>query len=613
MKKLFKTILALLLIFVSVPCAFATYYTLGDQVIEDYSDCLDENGNNLGEHDYQLVGGKAATCTDEGKQIYQCTKCGAQQPVFSDPLSPTGQHQYVQKVRDGSLCTEPQIQYDECTVCGDIANEVVIGEPKEHTYVISDYTAPTCLKNGFYYYMCSTCGYTNPEYVIVEKLGHNYQITAKKDRTCTEDGVTTYTCANCGDSYDYIEYATGTTGHNYEDKVEAATCTKAEKHYQQCTLCNNIANEEYVGEPLGHTFVEKVRKAATCTTAEVCYKECTVCGYITEDYNVGEPLGHTYVINNSTEKTCTEDGNIIYSCSTCGETYAEIIYATGHDYKEVVTKEATCTENGSSYKECSKCGKRIDETTIEALGHDYSGNRYACARCGEKIEIQITFSKANITKAPEEEKKEEEQKEEEKEEEQEVIVIISYDDEDEEEEKEEKPLTRSNIQEDCPHENIRTKIGDTGGSGKDYISHTEYKCEDCGKIWNEATHYYFQRIKQDGCHYTATCACGVTKTYTLHDHLTSTAHYTGKKSVKKVNGKAQIVYEVEVYRYCTTCKEKTESITWYVSSKDSWTSEWNVSARNLYNMEDEYPEIEAYWPQEVRRFIKKSKTQPTRN
>ena len=71
MKKLFKAILALLLIFVSAPCVFATNYTLGNQVIEDDSDCLDENGNDLGEHNYQLAGGKAPTCTDEGKQIYQ--------------------------------------------------------------------------------------------------------------------------------------------------------------------------------------------------------------------------------------------------------------------------------------------------------------------------------------------------------------------------------------------------------------------------------------------------------------------------------------------------------------------------------------------------------------
>ena len=526
MKKLFTITLALLLVLALAPNVFADDTDFGDYISQ-------ETGENLGEHNLQLVGGKAPTCTDEGKQIYQCTKCGLQYPVFSEPLSPTGQHQYVQKVRDGSSCAEPKIQYDECSVCGNIANEVVVGEPKEHTYVKDYNREPTCTENGFVYYVCSTCGYYKPEPDILPMTGHDYQEVQRVDATCTENGHVFYKCSNCDAQYTKFLWS---TGHDYQ----------------------------------------KVTKEATCTEAGYSYKECTKCG-------------------NKINKTTTE--------------------ALGHDYKEVVTKEATCTENGSSYKECTKCGDRINETT-EALGHDYSGNRYVCARCGEKIEIQITFSKVNITKAPEEEKKEEEQKEEEKEEEQEVIVIISYDDEDEEEEEkdeEEKPLTRSNIQEDCPHENIRTKIGDTGGSGKDYISHTEYKCEDCGKIWNEATHYYFQRIKQDGCHYTATCACGVTKTYTLHDHLTSAAHYTGKKSVKKVNGKAQIVYEVEVYRYCTTCKEKTESITWYVSSKDSWTSEWNVSARNLYNMEDEYPEIEAYWPQEVRRFIKKSKTQPTRN
>ncbi len=520
MKKLFKAILVLLLVFVSVPCAFATYYTLGNQVIEDNSDCLDEKGNNLGEHNYQLAGGKAPTCTDEGKQIYQCTKCGAQQPVFSDPLSPTGQHQYVQKVRDGSSCAEPKIQYDECTICGNIANEVVIGEPKEHTYVKDYNREPTCTENGFVYYVCSTCGYYKPEPDILPMTGHDYQEVQRVDETCTDNGHVFYKCSNCDAQYTKFLWA---TGHDYQ----------------------------------------KVTKEATCTEAGYSYKECTKCG-------------------DRIKETTTE--------------------ALGHDYKEVEIKEATCTESGYSYKECTKCGDRINETT-EALGHDYSGNRYTCARCGKKIEIQITFSTVNITKAPEEEKKEEEQKEEE-EEEQEVLVIIPYDDEEEE-----KPLTRSSIQEDCPHERIyNSKIGDTGGSGKDHISHNEYKCLDCGKIWNKATHYFPERlIKQNGCHYTAYCECGEIRTYTLHDHLTSAAHYTGKKSVKKVNGKSQLVYEVEVYRYCTTCGEKTESISWYVSSKDTWTNEWSVAARNLYRMKDEYPEIESYWPQEVRRFIKNSK------
>ena len=518
MKKLFTLILALLLLLVLVPNVFAE--------TEDYGDCIDqETGANLGEHNFVLVGGKAPTCTDEGKQIYQCTKCGGTGPVvFSDRLSKTGEHTYVSKVRDGKNCDSPQIRYDECTVCGDIANEVSFGEPKGHTYVKDYNKEATCTENGFVYYVCSTCGYYNPEPDILPKTGHNYEETERVNATCTKTGHVTYACTYCGIPYTKYLWA---TGHNYE-----------------------------------LSFTKKA--------------------------------------------TCTEDGYITYTCSKCDESYDTPLSATGHDYQEV-TKEATCTEDGYSYKECTKCGNKIDETTIKALGHDYSGNRYTCARCGEKIEIQITFSKANITKAPEEEKKEEEQKEEEKQEEPEVIVIISYDDEEEEE----KPLTRGSIQEDCPHKNMKYTMGDC--SGYDYNSpHATFKCEDCGKVWNEATHY-FQRIKQNGCHYTAYCSCGITKTYTLHDHLTSAAHYTGKKSVKMVNGKAQTVYEVEVYRYCTTCNEKTESITWFVSSKDSWTSEWNVSARNLYNMEDEYPEIESYWPQEVRRFIKNSQAQSTRN
>ncbi len=489
MKKLFTLILTLLLFLALIPNAFADDMVFADDM--GYGDCISqETGENLGEHDFQLVGGKAATCTDEGKQIYQCTKCGNQYPVFSDRLSATGEHTYVEKIKDGNNCNEPQIRYDECTVCGDIANEVPFGEPKGHTYVKDYSKEPTCTENGFVYYVCSTCGYYYPEPDILPKTGHDYEETERIDATCTGNG------------------------------------------------------------------------------------------------------------------------HVTYACTYCGIPYTKYLWATGHDYK-VVTKAATCTEAGYSYKECTNCGKIIDKTTIEALGHDWSNNSYYCSRCGYKLVIEITFSTANITKAPEEEKKEEEPKEEEKQEE--IIVIIPYEDEEEEE-----PLTRRSIQEDCPHEIIDQDIGDfsesTTGEYIDESPHSEYKCRACGKIWNKYTHYFPEaQIKRNGCHYTATCNCLFSKTYTLHDHITSAVHYTGKKSVRKVNGKAKIVYEVEVYRYCTTCGEKTENTTWYVSSKDSWTDEWSVVARNLYYMEDEYPEIESYWPQEVRRFIKKSKTQLTRN
>ena len=104
--------------------------------------------------------------------------------------------------------------------------------------------------------------------------------------------------------------------------------------------------------------------------------------------------------------TCTEDGHRAYYICSCGKWFSDssctkevtaqevAILATGHRSVTDAAKAATCTKTGlTKGSHCSVCGTSIvEQKTIKALGHDYSGNyRYdatghwkVCRRCGVK-------------------------------------------------------------------------------------------------------------------------------------------------------------------------------------------------------------------------------------
>lgn len=93
---------------------------------------------------------------------------------------------------------------------------------------------------------------------------------------------------------------------------------------------------------------------------------------------------HTEMLLPAVAPTCTETGLTEgKQCSDCGEILIEqsIVDALGHDYITNEAKAPTCTEAGwDEYEACSRC----DYTTYEeisALGHSYNEN-YVCTICG---------------------------------------------------------------------------------------------------------------------------------------------------------------------------------------------------------------------------------------
>ena len=186
----------------------------------------------------------------------------------------------------------------------------------------------------------------------------------------------------------------------------------------ECKVCHAVW-WEYLADPIGHDYVKyKVTQEATCTKPEITKFVCsrfnddasldTCDGYPYMEKETAPALGHDWKDNGdgtatcqrdgcgeshthswkktgTTAATCTDTGKTEYTCTVCGQTKTTILKALGHKYETVSTDDATCTTPKTVHKECSRCHDKKDETSGEALGHNWrtssDKNSKTCTRC----------------------------------------------------------------------------------------------------------------------------------------------------------------------------------------------------------------------------------------
>ena len=261
-------------------------------------------------HNYELDSTVPPNCTEEGYDIYECSRC------FD-----TEQRDFVDIVPDGHIpgaaatCTEDQI----CTVCEDVLDEAaghIVGTPATCTAAAT----------------CDVCGES------YGSLGdHNWKTEFSKN-----DEKHWYDCHNC----------TGKNGESSHTSSGAATCLASET----CTVCSHV-----IASAKGHDRSETVwtqdganghyracsrcsdkgtvtahsGPAATCTTAQTC----TACSY-----TMASALNH----DRSTTVWTQDGANGHYrACSRCSDKGT----VTAHS-----GAEATCT----TAQICTACGFTIN-------------------------------------------------------------------------------------------------------------------------------------------------------------------------------------------------------------------------------------------------------------
>lgn len=325
--------------------------TCGDKVTEEIT--------ALG-HDMNAVGGKEATCTEDGHTAYEkCSRCDHK--TGYEVIGAKG-HKYEGKVTTEPTCTEDGVKTYTCS-CGDSYTESVAAKGHSHSDKWS--------KNEKQHWNECACGDK------ANVADHRFKSEVTKAATCTEDGVKTFTCEECGYSYTEAITAAGHTAGEavVENKVEA-TCTAAGSYDNvvYCTACDaELSREEKIVDRLTHTENEAVKEnevAATCTKEgsydSVAY--CSVCGgEINREEKTIDKLTHDYeaVV---TVPTCIESGYTTYTCS-CGDSYkADNVAALGHKYGAYkTTTKAKFGKNGIQTATCSTCKEKTTKPIAAAI------------------------------------------------------------------------------------------------------------------------------------------------------------------------------------------------------------------------------------------------------
>ena len=419
-----------------------TTYTCacGDSYVADKTDAL---GHSFGD----WTQSKAPSCTEEGEEHRECTRCGHVETqkvpvtahnhvaVVTLPTCTTGGYttytcacgdSYVADKTDAlghsfsdwtqskaPSCTEEGEERRECTRCGEVETRSVA--VVDHTYE-SVVTRPTCTEGGYTTYTCSVC---NHSYVAdkVSPLGHVME-TETTDATCCEDGVIYRVCTICGEEETEVIPATADHVLIYEDNKNgvdhrilcqnsgkelvaneqhtfvdgicaqcgaeascvhqwgdgivtlAPTCSATGEKSYTCELCGETYSETLPVDPASHTGNNHVENAKDATCTETGYTGDTVCecGAVISAGEEIAMLEHSYetVV---TAPTCTEGGYTTYTCSVCGDSHvADQTEASGHTWDEgVVTKEPTETTDGERTHTCTECGEQKIEI-IEKTG-----------------------------------------------------------------------------------------------------------------------------------------------------------------------------------------------------------------------------------------------------
>lgn len=233
-----------------------------------------------------------ATCTNEGKRVYYCSVCGAEDRTEVLEKQPHTYQHFDEKPSTNCKPGEPEKQ--ECIYCGDV---VVLGE------------------------------------VPAPARPHNITVVVEETEERTRGEW-------CGDCYEWVVVSMLKERHVCEDHAvpipdETATCT-TNGHVGgfHCSICDKVLEGSVVIPAKGHTEqVTLSSRAPTCTaegrTAEI---RCSVCGDVIQRSETIRATGHTVVTDSAVAPTETTDGLTEGShCSVCGTVLVaqQVIPATG--------------------------------------------------------------------------------------------------------------------------------------------------------------------------------------------------------------------------------------------------------------------------------------------
>lgn len=214
---------------------------------------------------------KDATCTEQGYDVYTCSKCGNTEKRNVKPID-SSNHNYTVTVV-APTCTEKGYTKHTCSRCGNTYNDNYINASgHSFTNYVLDGNA-TCTQDGTMTAQCDKCNETNTIPAPGSKLGHDYAQTVTP-ATCVSGGYTTYVCTRCNDTY--VGNHVDAIGHSYNNVVTPPTCTAGGYTTHTCVRGDSTYVDSQTS-PLGHSYTATVVAATTTSQGYTVYT-CTRCG-----------------------------------------------------------------------------------------------------------------------------------------------------------------------------------------------------------------------------------------------------------------------------------------------------------------------------------------------
>lgn len=360
---------------------------------------------------------KAATCTENGYEGREyCSVCNT--TIKERTIIPATGHQWgAWRTTLAKTCTADGKEVRECSKCSKTEERTI--PATGHTLKKEEGVAATCTKDGYEgNTVCEVCGETLKEGKVIPKFGHDWsnengkctrcgeshehsfgEGTTIKELTCTQDGEIDYKCSKCG----YIKKEiTKATGHEWGEwkNTLAQTCTTDGKEERTCSKCSE--KEERTLKATGHEWGEwKITLAQTCTTDGKEERICSKCSE--KEERTLKATGHKSETVGAKAPTCKEDG---YTgdevCKVCHETLNKgttIPKTDSHEWgKWTIKRESTCTEKGEQSRKCTVCGEEEIES-LPLAKHTWDNGKVTQAPSYTKVGIKTwTCKKCGKTK-----------------------------------------------------------------------------------------------------------------------------------------------------------------------------------------------------------------------
>ena len=360
---------------------------------------------------------KAATCTENGYEGREyCSICNT--TIKERTIIPATGHQWgAWRTTLAKTCTTDGKEVRECSKCSKTEERTI--PATGHTLKKEEGVAATCTKDGHEgNTVCEVCRKTLKEGKVIPKLGHDWsnengkctrcgeshkhsfgEGTTIKELTCTQDEEIDYTCSECGYVKKEITKATGHQWGEWQTTL-AQTCTTDGKEERTCAKCSE--KEERTLKATGHEWGEwQTTLAQTCTTDGKEERICSKCSK--KEERTLKATGHKSETVGAKAPTCKEDG---YTgdevCKVCHETLNKgttIPKTDSHEWgKWTIKRESTCTEKGEQSRKCTVCGEEEIES-LPLAKHSWDNGKVTQAPSYTKVGVKTwTCSECGKTK-----------------------------------------------------------------------------------------------------------------------------------------------------------------------------------------------------------------------